>query len=289
MLGLSNFSWVSVTVMTINEDISQYFTAATECVAWPQVFTPNTDPFLPNLDAGEALLDDSLLEVPEEQRLPALNSDIFRNALLEACKVVSAAEEELNRLDAVSGDGDCGSTMKRLTEAIIEDECHYDYRNPKKTFSQLSRTSRNICGSSGALYGILFGAFSDGLAGFLNCTAWSVALESALQRFMVYSRARPGQKSMLDPLIAFNERLQDFRQVSSEESFLQVLRESALAAVQSAENTKDMESVIGRGSYSNHRKDVQRVADPGAVAVGLWVQAICRSVSSVDKVAVRDD
>ena len=41
---------------------------------------------------------------------------LFKNCLLAAADELIAAEKHLNELDSLTGDGDCGSTLKRLAD-----------------------------------------------------------------------------------------------------------------------------------------------------------------------------
>ena len=90
------------------------------------------------------------------------NHQETRDFLVDCCKVLISAEEDLNALDAKSGDGDTGSTLAGAARALI----NAIDRLPLSDHTQLYRAigqelSQTMGGSSGVLLAIFFAAAGD--------------------------------------------------------------------------------------------------------------------------------
>lgn len=98
----------------------------------------------------------------------------------------TAIEDDLNALDAATGDGDHGSTILRGLRAAVS-----DFSDPVKAF----RTATG--GASGSLFAQLIAALLrvEGGADLAD------ALTTAAQKIGQIGQARPGDKTMLDALI----------------------------------------------------------------------------------------
>ena len=70
--------------------------------------------------------------------------------------------DELTRLDAIAGDGDCGDTLAAGAAAILEDSVDYIYKHPDVVCDQLANScARSMGGTSGVLYDVFFRAAGD--------------------------------------------------------------------------------------------------------------------------------
>ena len=176
-----------------------------------------------------------------------------REFLTSCCEVLIAAENDLNALDAKSGDGDTGSTLAGAARALIS---AVD-RMPLADHTQLYRAiglelSQTMGGSCGVLLAIFFAAAGDAASSGLPMRE---ALQAGLRRMQEIGRARPGDRTMVDALAPALDAL--------EES----LPEAAKAARAGADRTAHMSKAnAGRASYVNAKHLVGH-ADPGAEAV----------------------
>jgi len=176
-----------------------------------------------------------------------------REFLTRCCEVLIAAENDLNALDAKSGDGDTGSTLAGAARALIS---AVD-RLPLADHTQLYRAiglelSQTMGGSCGVLLAIFFAAAGDAASSGLPMRE---ALQAGLRRMQEIGGARPGDRTMVDALAPALDAL--------EES----LPEAAKAARAGADRTAHMSKAnAGRASYVNARHLVGH-ADPGAEAV----------------------
>ncbi|WP_218146859.1 dihydroxyacetone kinase subunit DhaK [Nitrosospira sp. Nsp14] len=176
-----------------------------------------------------------------------------REFLTSCCEVLIAAENDLNALDAKSGDGDTGSTLAGAARALIS---AVD-RLPLADHAQLYRAiglelSQTMGGSCGVLLAIFFAAAGDAASSGLPMRE---ALQAGLRRMQEIGGARPGDRTMVDALAPALDVL--------EES----LPEAAKAARAGADRTAHMSKAnAGRASYVNAKHLVGH-ADPGAEAV----------------------
>ncbi|BCT69013.1 dihydroxyacetone kinase subunit DhaK [Nitrosospira sp. NRS527] len=176
-----------------------------------------------------------------------------REFLTSCCEVLIAAENDLNALDAKSGDGDTGSTLAGAARALIS---AVD-RLPLADHTQLYRAiglelSQTMGGSCGVLLAIFFAAAGDAASSGLPMRE---ALQAGLRRMQEIGGARPGDRTMVDALAPALDAL--------EES----LPEAAKAARAGADRTAHMSKAnAGRASYVNAKHLIGH-ADPGAEAV----------------------
>ena len=186
-----------------------------------------------------------------------------REFLTSCCEVLIAAENDLNALDAKSGDGDTGSTLAGAARALIS---AVD-RLPLADHTQLYRAiglelSQTMGGSCGVLLAIFFAAAGDAASSGLPMRE---ALQAGLRRMQEIGGARPGDRTMVDALAPALDAL--------EES----LPEAAKAARAGADRTAHMSKAnAGRASYVNAKHLVGH-ADPGAEAVARLFEHLANS------------
>ncbi|PWK76846.1 dihydroxyacetone kinase subunit DhaK [Aminobacter sp. AP02] len=181
------------------------------------------------------------------------NHTATRAFLVNCCNVLIAAEQDLNALDAKSGDGDTGSTLAGAARALIN---ALD-RLPLSDHTQLLRAigqelSQTMGGSSGVLLAIFFAAAGDGASSGLPMRE---ALRAGLARMQEIGGARVGDRTMVDAL----------------SPALEALDESFSAAANVARKGANFTSTLtrakaGRAAYINARQ-LEGHVDPGAEAV----------------------
>ena len=176
-----------------------------------------------------------------------------RAFLSHCCEVLIASEQDLNALDAKSGDGDTGSTLAGAARALI----NAMDRLPLSDHTQLMRAiglelSQTMGGSSGVLLAIFFAAAGDGASSGLPIRD---ALKAGLSRMQEIGGAKVGDRTMIDALAPALDRLKDG------------FGPAAKAARQGADETARMgRARAGRAAYVNS-KQLEGNRDPGAEAV----------------------
>jgi dihydroxyacetone kinase len=185
-----------------------------------------------------------------------------RDFLTACCEVMIAAEQDLNALDAKSGDGDTGSTLAGAARALIS---AMD-RLPLSDYTQLMRAiglelSQTMGGSSGVLLAIFFAAAGDGASSGLPIRD---ALKAGLARMQEIGGAQVGDRTMVDALAPALDALD------------QSLSAAAGAARAGADRTASLvKANAGRAAYIN-AKQLQGHADPGAEAVARLFEFLAK-------------
>ncbi|MDH4989074.1 dihydroxyacetone kinase subunit DhaK [Aminobacter anthyllidis] len=181
------------------------------------------------------------------------NHAATRTFLINCCNVLIASEQDLNALDAKSGDGDTGSTLAGAARALI----NAVDRLPLSDHTQLLRAigqelSQTMGGSSGVLLAIFFAAAGDGASSGLPMRE---ALRAGLARMQEIGGARIGDRTMVDALSPALEALDES------------LTNAAKAARKGANFTSTLtRAKAGRAAYIN-AKQLEGHIDPGAEAV----------------------
>ena len=181
------------------------------------------------------------------------NHQETRDFLINCCRVLIAAEEDLNALDAKSGDGDTGSTLAGAARALI----NAIDRLPLSDHTQLYRAigqelSQTMGGSSGVLLAIFFAAAGDAASSGLPMAD---SLKAGLARMQEIGGAHLGDRTMVDALSPALDAL--------EKGFIP----AAGAARAGANLTATMlKAKAGRAAYIN-AKQLDGHIDPGAEAV----------------------
>lgn len=198
-------------------------------------------------------------------------------ALLYACHKIVDVEQEIDRYDAVVGDGDCGSTLGRAARAIIksikDDEffaANTDAVRFLDTIAQI--VEDNMDGTSGALYAIFLNALAASLRNIglvakkeivVEPTQWVQASAEALEALQRATPARAGDRTLMDALEPFIATLKATRTVST-----------ALAAARDGKNkTKGMPAAFGRAVYVPEQS-WSEVPDPGATGLVYFLEGL---------------
>lgn len=246
-LDMQGFSVSLLPVDTANETSLQ---ALVGPWAWP-----GCDPVG---DVAVLPLPDGLTPI---QPIPSKNPDMA-NFLRQCCDTLIASEADLNQLDAMSGDGDTGTTLATAARALLG---AID-RLPLADLTQLHRAiglelSQTMGGSSGVLLAIFFAAAGDASA---NGTGWIGALSAGLDRIQQVGGANPGDRTMVDALLPA----------------LIALPEGTVSAAAAARKGADLTATItkakaGRASYISAEK-LAGHNDPGAEAVARLFESISK-------------
>ncbi len=173
--------------------------------------------------------------------------------LAKCCEILIAAEDDLNALDAKSGDGDTGSTLAGAARALIGAMRQLPLADHTQLFRAIGlELSQTMGGSSGVLLAIFFAATGDAASSGLPM---GEALKSGLARMQEIGGARLGDRTMVDALAPALDVIE------------QGTAAAAAAARAGAQRTASMTKAnAGRASYINAKQLAGHV-DPGAEAV----------------------
>ena len=242
----------SVSVLPLTDATQHHLNAGVDLHAWPGMkkVMPVTPRPLP----------DGLSPI---QPIPSKNEQVNR-LLTDCCDLLIDSENDLNSLDAKSGDGDTGSTLATAARALkgsLE-------RMPLADATQLFRAignelSQTMGGSSGVILAIFFGATGDACA---NGSPTSQALVAGLDRISQVGGASMGDRTMIDALAPALGAL------------LGGLEAAATAARAGADSTAQMgRANAGRASYVPEENLIGH-NDPGAEAVARLFEGLAKTM-----------
>ncbi|XP_059612736.1 PTS-dependent dihydroxyacetone kinase 1, dihydroxyacetone-binding subunit DhaK-like [Phlebotomus argentipes] len=262
---------ISVTLLNIagKEEILEYLTRSIS-VGIPQ---PQPEISSWNMEIFDKLLTERDSLPQKLSKDPQFLFKLFRSAceeLLKGCTL-------LNEMDSELGDGDTGSTISRgVKHLLTRFAAPEDFQRPGDFLKALSwEMSRQMGGSSGALYGIFFQAASTAFGAsteFASLQDWIDALKLGNFALQKAARSKRGDRTMLDPLLA----MEDFLVRSSTASgpgFAENLYEIVES---SAAETRAMIPKAGRAAYTTSTVQDLKYPDPGAHAVATWVKGLLK-------------
>lgn len=212
----------------------------------------------------------SILPLPDGlspiQPLPSKNDDTKR-FIEKCCNILIEAEDDLNALDAKSGDGDTGSTLATASRALIT---ALD-RMPLADLTQLYRAiglelSQTMGGSSGVLLAIFFAAAGDASSSGRNSIG---ALKAGLDRIMQVGGAKPGDRTMIDALMPALNALENGIEAAAREA-----RQGADATSRITRARAGRASYVSEANLSGHN-------DPGAEAVARLFEHLAQEPAMI--------
>jgi len=183
-------------------------------------------------------------------------------------EIITREHQRLSQLDSISGDGDHGTTMTRAMKLVSK---AIDQQKNKDIKSLLESVSWNLLGVDGGATGPLFGTLFKGMADSLaegqrvTVAAFSVMFETGLSLIEKITKARAGDKTMMDALVPAVISLKESAQ--KEKDFLDTLRTAAEAAKNGAEATESLVARFGRAK--NLGEKTLGHPDPGAISMAL--------------------
>ncbi|WNB86572.1 dihydroxyacetone kinase subunit DhaL [Cellulomonas sp. ATA003] len=187
----------------------------------------------------------------------------------------TAVENEtyFGELDAVVGDGDFGYSLARGFEKLLEGWDDLD-RTDIGTFLKkagMTITSR-IGGTSGPIWGTAFLRAGMVAGGATTLTGEQVVamLRSAAEGIKARGQSDVGDKTLLDALVPFTDRLED--ELRSGADGAAALAAATTTVREAAEATRDMVARRGRASYTGERS--KGSVDAGAMGLAVIIESI---------------
>ncbi|KAJ9585035.1 hypothetical protein L9F63_020626 [Diploptera punctata] len=205
----------------------------------------------------------------------------LKKCLEAVAKALILNVNKLNELDSTCGDGDTGTTLQRVGQAVLQDLEELPLANPFNLFKKLSSLAEeSMGGTSGALYSLLLakaGMVFEAENQVIDANTWGRALRGAISGTLYYSTAKPGDRTMFDALLPACEEFESHK-ISTNQEALTALEAAVKAAKQGCEKTCRMKARLGRASYVDPKlvKDV----DAGAYAVTVWLEALYNELIS---------
>jgi dihydroxyacetone kinase len=270
-LSSLDMAGISISVLGINDGWLRWLDAPTSAPAWPNVPKQRSGK-VEARTAPQASVDRRSTTAKDVRTEAGTRT---RQAIEAACQELIDAEGELTELDRITGDGDLGASMKRAAAVVRDAMESYPLDDVPATLKAVGHTlRRELGGSSGPLYGVLFLRCGNVLedSGWAGLTQWAEALEKGCRAISELGGAKPGDRTMLDALDPFVRSLKRAGANLSREVLLAAVEE----AKRGAEATAQMIPRLGRSSYLGDR--VLGHTDPGAKAVTIWLRAISEKI-----------
>ncbi|KAE8366036.1 dihydroxyacetone kinase [Aspergillus caelatus] len=226
-------------------------------------------------DTGDV---DSMEPSPRSLSQLTVNEKDLMASLKRACDGVIAAEVEIDQVDSLVGDGDCGSTLARTAQAILREIVNKgNYNRDSGDIIQLLETlaivvENNMDGTSGALYAIFLNALAASLRAVgaklpkerpVERSDWVKASGDALQAVRQATPALVGDRTVMDALIPFIASLQSDSPVAV----------ALAAAREGRDSTKGMAASLGRAVYVPPEV-WSKVPDPGAMGLVYLLEGL---------------
>jgi dihydroxyacetone kinase-like protein len=197
-----------------------------------------------------------------------------RDAFADVARAIEERQAELDRLDAVTGDGDHGATMvmglRAVTAALPEDE---------DSVAELLRIAAgrfaSVGGTTGPLWGtaLLRAAQSLGGAGATDLPAMAAAVAAAAQGIADRGRCAEGDKTLLDVIGPASRALSAAAASGADPA--EAVRQACDAARAGLAATRDLEPKHGRARLASDRSRGHE--DAGAAsALIVWETAAAR-------------
>lgn len=205
---------------------------------------------------------------PQSLRASSLAFDLLRATRA----AIAARADELGALDAIAGDGDHGVGMLRGIDAAVEaaTAVHTSAGVAELLRRSGASWSDRAGGTSGALWGAALEAMGDELSnGELDRDAVARAVHAARVRIQQLGGAEPGDKTLVDALVPFDDELR--RRIDDAADLAGALRDAAARAQAAADATASLTPRLGRARPLAARSVGH--PDPGAVSFALIAAA----------------
>lgn len=190
------------------------------------------------------------------------NDAEVRACIEKGCDAVIKEEAMITRYDEIVGDGDCGYTLRDGAKQVLKFIADKDLGDLPQTLGEMVHDLEvNMGGTSGALYCIFLTALSASLA---SSESVAGAMHAALQQLLKYTRAREGDRTMMDCLIPF---VDTFAKTGDKQKAL-------VEARKGMDSTKDLEAKLGRSTYLDESA-IKGVPDPGAYGLLVLLEGMC--------------
>ena len=206
-----------------------------------------------------------------------ITKEIFRAMLRAAAKEIVSQCDHLNRLDSEGGDGDHGTAMSAATQAAHEAALESHSWSEMCTNIGM-KVMGAASGSTSALVGSFYIGMADALkqnpSGSLDADELIAMFESGLANLLAVSRAKVGDKTLLDAIVPAVESMSEMKGTGS--TITEIMKLAAQAAQAGAEATKDMVAKVGRAKNIGERS--RGKCDAGASSFALMFQAFSEAL-----------
>ncbi len=203
-----------------------------------------------------------------------LTLPILRKMLHSAATELKANSKYLCELDGVAGDGDHGITIGRMADVMQELLDVTTLNTMRSLLDALGDAFMGINGgSAGPLWGTVFTGMAEGIDDQAELTDLELRkmFTQAKLDFMDISKAKPGNKTMVDALYPAIDAI-----IETQGSLKEIMDAAAAAAKAGAEATSQMVARFGRAKNMGERSIGTK--DPGAVSIAILFDGMAKAL-----------
>ncbi len=196
---------------------------------------------------------------------------------IRAAACLRTEHQRLTELDSIGGDGDHGTTMLRAAEQMEL----WDESSTESMTGLLKAAGWRVLSVDGGASSSLLGTFFSGMGDTelardsMNCHDLAHSLEAGLRAVSRQTRARPGDKTMMDALTPAVAAASAAAQAGK--TIPEAFEDAALAARLGAESTTDLVARYGRARSLGER--TRGHPDAGATSIALIFKGFKEGVS----------
>lgn len=282
-----NMNGFSITLLNLEEshkdNILSLLDSNTNAPAWPKTFGKDVKSFeYLKGSFGSLTKSSNLISNQDYIQYGERMAKMLEFFLKNIAEDLISFKDHLNKLDSEVGDGDCGNSLSAVSERILKDIKEgnkFSFKYPHQVVLHLSEIFEAGGGSLCILLSLFMSAgakaFQRSCVNFQNenepifwLRMWKNAVENGTKAVQEYGRAKPGQRSIVDPLTAIINYLDQCIKVFEERKQLDtktLLKQLVDVTYNAAQETATMKPRVGRASYV----DANIVKSPDAGAVGV--------------------
>lgn len=205
---------------------------------------------------------------------------VAREALIAMQQVLVTNEDHLGKLDAIAGDGDHGVGMVRGIHAAVAEAKANTGGVGHVMVAAGNAFGDRAGGTSGILWGIFISAIGNALGNTEKVDAEKLygALELATETLVNKSKAKLGDKTMLDTLLPFIDSLDE--ELGNGKNMAEAWKHASEIAQKCADATAALSPKIGRARPLAERS--VGTPDPGAISMALIIKVVGEVISKAD-------
>jgi dihydroxyacetone kinase len=259
----------SLTVTWLDDELAGLWTAPADTPAFRRGEPVRNERFTERHQGADQVV---AADSTEASKASLAAAGVVRDVVTAISTTVEEHKDRLGEIDAVAGDGDHGIGMSRGAKAAAEAAASAKGGVQSVLTAAGAAFGDKAGGTSGILWGVLLENVGRELGNEDAVTAEraAAAVRTAAERLQAFSKAQLGDKTMLDSLFPFVERL--VSEVGSGTALAPAWQRAAQDCVAAAEATAPMVPRIGRARPLAERS--VGTPDPGAVSLGLIVTSI---------------
>ena len=195
----------------------------------------------------------------------------YAEYIKKAYALIHENGDYVTELDLATGDGDHWSNINMGFEKLVENSEKLAGMSVSDELKEIGKIMMAVIGgSSGVLYGSAYLAAAKSVKSKEVLGKLCDVLEAMLNAIVSRGQAQEGFKTMIDSLAP---AVKEYKKCLEEDADDKTLCERVKkAAVDGAENTKNMEAVRGRATYQAN-KGVGHL-DPGAVTMSYQISVL---------------